>query len=187
MRSISSLPVSRRWLTAAVASAGLLGVALASAAPAPAASIYYEWESEKSALNLVMTARGTAPNSKVGVATDNDNSMALWKATNNGDNYWSYKLRASEHLATPVCLDVENDSQAQGAAIVVRPCDGSPSQNWTELGGSGHTSRLYNQWSNRSIQQPSGPEFLVNLRQTTLSESGEPTHNLQWTWRSVKL
>jgi hypothetical protein len=32
------------------------------------------------------------------------------KATNNGDNYWSYELRASEHLATPVCLDVENDA-----------------------------------------------------------------------------
>jgi hypothetical protein len=49
------------------------------------------------------------------------------------------------------------------------------------------TNRLINQWSNRYIHQPNGPEFLVNLRQTTLSESGEPLSGLLWTWRAVVL
>jgi Ricin-type beta-trefoil lectin domain-like len=66
-----------------------------------------------------MTARGTTPGSAVAGATDNNTSMALWHATPRGDGHWSYRLRASEHLATPVCLDVAGDSQAQGAAIVV--------------------------------------------------------------------
>ena len=134
-----------------------------------------------------MTARGTAPGSKVGLATDNDNPLALWSAKHAGRQLWTYKLRASENLATPVCLDVENDSQAQGAAIVVRACDGSASQQWTEIATNGLTSRLHNKWSNRYIHQPNGPEFQVNLRQTTLSESGEPSQNLLWTYRSVKL
>lgn len=184
------MSASRRWRSAAtalLATAGLIAGASLSAAPASAATTYYEWESEKSALNLVMTARSATPGSAVGVATDNNSSMALWNATHRGDNFWSYKLRASEHLATPVCLDVAGNSQAQGAAIVVRACDGTPSQNWKEIGGSGRTNRLINQWSNRYIHQPDGPEFLVNLRQTSLSESGDPLSDLLWTWRSVVL
>jgi hypothetical protein len=183
-RTIDKPRRARTALMLAVAAAAL---STTFAASASAATTYYEWESEKSALNLVMTAKGTAPGSKVGLGTDNNSSMALWDATPQGDGYWSYELRASEHLATPVCLDVEGDSKAQGAAIVLRACDGTPSQNWKELAGSGHTARLSNEWSHRYIHQPNGPEFLVNLRQTSLSESGEPLSGLLWTWRSVSL
>ena len=65
----------RRWrsaTTALLATTGLLAAALLAAAPAPAADVYYEWESEKSALNLVMAAKDTKPGSKVGLATDNN-------------------------------------------------------------------------------------------------------------------
>jgi hypothetical protein len=171
----------RRSATAAVlAAASLIGAVLFSAQAANAATTYYEWESEQSTLNLVMTARGTHHGARVGLGPDNNSPDALWYATHNGDNYWSYRLRASEFGSTPVCLDV--DGFGQGAAIVVRRCDNSSRQNWTETGGSGTTNRLRNQWSGKYIDQPSGPEFLVLLGQeTSLSAS------TLWTWRSVRL
>lgn len=177
----------RRSAASALAATSLIGAVLLSATPATAnaATVYYEWESEKSVLNLVMTARAAVNGARVGLATDNNSPYGLWYADHKGQNYWSYRLRASEHLSKPLCLDVEGDSQAQGAAIVIRECDNSLSQNWTELGGSGKTNRLQNQWSRRYIHQPNGPEFLVNLRQTSLSESGEPLSGLLWTWRSI--
>jgi hypothetical protein len=185
------LPLPRRLLgrraVLSAAVACVVALVAGGSAAAAKAEVYYEWESEKSALNLVMTAKGTAPGSNVGLGTDNNSSMALWDATPQGDGYWSYELRASEHLATPVCLDVAGDSTEQFAPIVVRACDGTPSQNWKEIGGSGNTNRLSNEWSHRYIRQPNGPEFLVNLHQTSLSGSGEPLSGLLWTWRSVVL
>jgi Ricin-type beta-trefoil lectin domain-like len=180
---------ARTAILLAVAAAAL-STTLGSAASASAA-VYYEWESEKSALNLVMAAKGTAPGSKVGLATDNNSSMALWKATPQGDGFWSYKLRASEHLAKPVCLDVEGDSKQPGAAIVVRECDGTLSQNWRDFGVSFPTtkSHLLNEDSKRWMHLPNGPEFLVTLDQQTSSVVTNPADPLSgiWTWRSVVL
>lgn len=171
----------RRLATAiALAAASLIGAVLISVPAANAATTYYEWESEQSTLNLVMTARGTHHGASVGLATDNNTRHGLWGATHKGNNYWSYRLRASEFVSTPVCLDV--DHSGQGANIVVRACNGSSRQNWTETGGSGRTNRLQNQWSGKYIDQPSGPEFLVLLRQE--SSLGAST---LWTWRSVGL
>jgi hypothetical protein len=181
---------ARTAILLAVAAAAL-STTLGSAASASAA-VYYEWESEKSALNLVMAAKGTAPGSKVGLATDNNSPMALWKATPQGDGFWSYKLRASEHLAKPVCLDVADDSKEAGAAIVVRECDGTLSQNWRDIDVSfpTHKSFLQNENSpNRYIHLPNGPEFLVTLDQQTSSVVTNPADPLSgiWTWRSVVL
>lgn len=176
----------RRTVTAAsLVAASTLGALTLAAGPASAATVYYEWESEKSVLNLVMTAKDDVNGAAVGLGTDNDSSFALWSATHHGDNYWSYKLKATETFAQPLCLDVKGDSTAENAPIVVRPCDGSLSQRWTELGGSGQTNRLQNQWSHMYIHQPGGPEFGVQLKQNTLSGSGEPLSGLLWTWRSV--
>lgn len=44
-----------------------------------------------------------------------------------------------------LCMDVEGDSKNAGAAVILRPCDGTPSQTWKRIGGGG------------------GPEFLQNL------------------------
>ena len=184
---IASKPRRARTATLLAVAAAALSTTLGFAASASAATTYYEWESEKSALNLVMAAKGTAPGSKVGLATDNNSPMALWKATHQHDGFWTYKLRASEHLAKPVCLDVAGDSQEPGAAIVVRACDGSVSQNWKDISVStGNTSRLINEWSQRFIHLPNGPEFLVNLVQTSLFGTDQPL-SLMWTWRSVVL
>jgi hypothetical protein len=186
---ITNKPGRARTAILLAVAAAALSTTLGFAASASAANVYYEWESEKSALNLVMAAKGTKPGSKVGLATDNNSSMALWKATPQGDGFWTYKLRASEHLATPVCLDVEGDSKEPGAAIVVRACDGTLSQNWRDIDASFPTNQSYllNEDSKRWLHLPNGSEFLVTLDQTTSSIVTGDLFSGIWTWRSVVL
>lgn len=186
---ITNKPRRVRTAILLAVAAAALSTTLGFAASASAA-IYYEWESEKSALNLVMAAKDTKPGSKVGLATDNNSSMALWKATHQHDGFWTYKLRASEHLAKPVCLDVENDSTEPGAAIVVRECDGTKSQNWRDIGVSFPTTKSFLQnenATNRYIHLPNGPEFLVTLDQQKSSVITADPLSGTWTWRSVVL
>lgn len=171
----------RRYAVAAFTTLGLTGAVVLPVSSANAATTYYEWESVKSQFDLVMTARSAVNGAKVGIATDNDTAHQQWSADHHGDGYWSYKLRASAHLSKPLCLDVEGDSQAQGAAIVVRECDLSPSQDWFGGNGGLFTDRLKNRWSGKYIQHPAGPEFLVNLIQTSLNSD----QGLFWTWSSV--
>jgi hypothetical protein len=180
---------ARTAILLAVATAAL-STPLGFAASASAANTYYEWESEKSAFNLVMTAKGTEDGSKVGIATDNNSSMAQWKATHQHDGFWTYKLRAGEHLAKPLCLDVEGDSTEPGADIVVRECDGTKSQNWRDIAVSFPSTKsfLQNENSpNRYIHLPSGPEFSVTLDQEKSSVITADPLSGTWTWRSVKV
>jgi hypothetical protein len=178
--------IGRAATAAALASASILGALTLAATPASASTLYYEWESEKSQFNYVMTARGTTEGSAVGVDLDTNSNLALWKATNFGGGYYSYTLKATETFVDPLCLDVQGDSKSESAPIVLRPCDSSQSQQWLEMGGSFPTNRLQNKWSNMYIHQPStGNELTAKLRQNTLSGSGEPLSGILWTYREV--
>ena len=113
--------------------------------------------------------------------------MALWSATNTDGNYWTYQLKATEHFAEPLCLDVSGSSRSENAPIIVARCDGSVSQEWQEFAGQDRTNRLQNRLSNMYIFQPNGDESTVALRQRTLSGSGGPASHLLWTWRDLVL
>jgi uncharacterized membrane protein len=177
--------IRRAATAAALASAGALTL---SATPASASTLYYEWESEKSQFNYVMTAQDDVSGAAVGMGVDTNSSFALWKATDFGGGYYTYTLKATENFVNPLCLDVKDDSTAESAPIVLRPCDSTQSQQWLEMGGSFPTNRLQNRWSNMYIHQPTtGNELTAKLRQNTLSGSGEPLSGLLWTYRAVNL
>jgi Ricin-type beta-trefoil lectin domain-like len=178
--------IGRAVTSAALASASVLGALAFAATPASASTLYYEWESEKSQFNYVMTARGTTEGSAVGVDLDTNSSMALWRATFHTGGYYSYTLKATENFVKPLCLDVQGDSKAEDAPVVLRACDGTVSQQWLEIGGTAPTNRLQNRWSNMYLHQPTtGNELTAKLRQNTLSGSGEPLFGILWTYRSV--
>jgi len=61
----------------------------------------------------------------------------------------------------PLCIDVQNDSLNPGAALVLRPCDGTPTQLWERLGANANPflrnvrTRLNIEVQNgRAVQQP---------------------------------
>jgi hypothetical protein len=61
----------------------------------------------------------------------------------------------------PLCIDVQNDSLNPGAALVLRPCDGTPTQLWERLGNNATEvlrnvrTRLNIEVQNgRAVQQP---------------------------------
>ena len=163
---------------AGVAALAIAATALAVAGPAQAATTYREYANNSSQFKLVMTARGTAVGSAVGLSVDNDDRLAQWRreflsTSADGRPVYRYILRASEPANK--CLDVKDSSRSTGAAIVVRPCDGRASQRWASItsnvfGGTFH--RFRNENSGLFVARTTGPEFITNLIQNQANNGG---------------
>jgi hypothetical protein len=163
---------------AGVAALALAATALATAGPAQAATTYREYANNSSQFKLVMTARGTAVGSPVGLSVDNDDRFAQWRreflsTSADGRPVYRYIVRASEPANK--CLDVKDSSRNVGAAIVVRPCDGRASQRWASItsnafGGTFH--RFRNENSGLFVARTPGPEFITNLIQNKANNGG---------------
>ncbi|MFI6132652.1 RICIN domain-containing protein [Micromonospora sp. NPDC051141] len=166
---------SRSGAVVAATSAAVLGLAgiAVTASPAAAFTRNVEFKSVESNFGLIMSAAGNFSGARVGVAADNNGSTQRWIQVGN-DSVANYMLAASEFTPVGQCLDIENDSKAVDANIVVRPCDGTASQKWTLTQG-----RLLNRYSALYVQLPSGPEFNVTLKQTTVPEADTPL-SIKW-------
>ena len=155
-----------------LATLAVAGGSLAAAGPAQAATTYREYENVSSQFDLVMSARGTAAGSAVGLGPDNDSSLAQWRrqtvgVSGDGRTLFQHVLRASEPTG-PKCLDVQNGSTAPGATIVIQPCDGRMSQKWTMITatvGGTISKEFRNEKSGLLVRRINGPEFTTNLVQ----------------------
>lgn len=163
---------------AGIAALATIATAFAVASPAQAAKTYREYENNSSQFNLVMTAKGTAAGSPVGLSVDNDDRLAQWRrelpsTSADGRPVYRYVLRASEPANK--CLDVKDGSLSIGATIVVQPCDGRASQRWASItanifGGVFHGFR--NEKSGLRVARTTGPEFITNLIQNKVNNGG---------------
>jgi hypothetical protein len=190
-------PRIARLLFAAVAALPVIGLA---AGPANAAAdaradrpvtrqvpTYYE-VLHNNMFRLILTARNFTSGSSVGLATDNDTSHQRWRddftgVNAEGQETYRYVLRASENTSQPQCLDVKGKSKSDGADIVILPCDGSSSQRWAwrlDFQNAGYAA-MQNDNSKKFMDVPTGPIFVVNLKQFT-----SPVSHEDWSFRHVK-
>jgi hypothetical protein len=169
--SIKKSALLAAGVLATVASAGLM----TTGAEAAQSVVYQELKPvSQNPLNLVITKVG---GSAVALATDNNTSFGQWKQLAGGASavqpFSTFQLVTRDSFdrgKNLQCLDVANDSTAPLADIVVRPCDGTKSQKWVNRYVQGNSQALQNEFSGLFVFQPTGPEFLVTLKQGLNSE-----------------
>jgi hypothetical protein len=152
---------------AAVVSAGQSGAIASgngtSGTAALAATNHVELSTNTSLGRLVLTARGSAPGSPVGLAFDNDSSLGQWKFVSLDGQFkrGMYVLRHTENTSAPQCLNA-------GLKVSVRGCDSSlEAQRWTLTGLT-----MKNDFERR-IQPPDSPILVTDLRMG-VGSGGQP-------------
>jgi Ricin-type beta-trefoil lectin domain-like len=127
----------RRMLGAALVGAAALTGLTAAATPAFAADVndrVVRVSADNTVLQPDRSASGAAIRAvaRIGKADDTPDSQ-VWKRLRARQPGFFTLVHAPSEDSRPLCIDVEGDSTQAGAALVLRPCDGTDSQAWRQL------------------------------------------------------
>jgi hypothetical protein len=127
----------RRVLGAALAGAAALTGLTGAATPAFAAEVpdtMVRVFADNTVLQPDQSASGAAIRAvaRIGKADDTPDSQ-VWKRRPARQPGFFTLVHAPSEKDRPLCIDVEGDSTQAGAALVLRPCDGTESQAWRQL------------------------------------------------------
>lgn len=157
---MSTSPLRRRLAAAVLIAAANLGVMAAVATPALAQPSSDRVISVFGNNKLVLQPDRSAPGAAIRAVTRIGQAAAtpdvqVWRqvpARQGGFNLVHREGVGGRQL----CIDVQGDSTQSGAALVLRPCDGTDSQAWRNLQGSQVFTQLVNKGSELEMEVVSG-------------------------------
>jgi hypothetical protein len=182
----------RRAAAAAVVAAGAVTLAGLTAGPAQAGSTESASAEAVTFSRLknvhsthVLAAQAAFPQSQpqegskiVQMKVNSTDHAQQWKQQVNSDGTLTYVLRkpikSSKGTLVSGCLDLPTDvnrlQQKSGTVLVVRPCDGSNSQQWKKF-FSAAAFQLENKLSGMNLDAPSKIEFSAAIQNSVFSTS----------------
>ena len=179
----------RRGLLAAVLSGtAALGLLTTAATPAYADTRDRVFESQSGGIKTVLTPDRSAAGApvrqvtRIGVAdaTPPDQTWRQERAQQGRGAFTLVHTPTADAAGTRrLCLDVKGDSTEAGAPLVLRPCDGTPSQAWKLLSNDVFTF-MENQDSKLKVELVKG-----RLVQADFPPPGAPDFNQRRTAQSV--